>query len=303
MQPRAEIALTRALAGLAAIWLASVPVSAQKLTAAQMVGQIVLHMPDKAFGGFSGFEISPDGRRFHAVTDHAHLLTGRLERDGKGRIRGIAPEGFVPLKDPKGRPIAKGRERDAEGLAVGKDGTILVSFEGASRIWAYCSPACRARWVPAYRRFIGLAGNAGLEALAIGPDGSLYTLAEAPDTRSGDHSVYRFRDGGWSVPFAIPGRGNFRPVGADFGPDGLLYILERYNIGALAFASRVRRFKVSDDKITDEAIILETPIGAHDNLEGLSVWRDSGGHIRLTMISDDNFSHQQRTEIVEFRLP
>ncbi len=291
------------LAGLAAALLGCVSACAQEAIGAQRIGQITLHMPDEAFGGFSGIEIAPDGSTFYAVTDKARLLTGSLERDEDGRILRMIPAGFFRLKGLSGRPLENARDKDAEGLAIGADGRLFVSFEGANRIWAYCGPDCRARWVPAYRRFIGLARNAGLEALAIGPDGSLYTLAEAPDTRTGDHSVYRFRDGGWSVPFAIPGRGNFRPVGADFGPDGLLYILERYNIGLLAFSSRVRRFRVSDDGIENEELVLQTPIGAHDNLEGLSVWRDEGGHIRLTMISDDNFSHQQRTEIVEFRLP
>ncbi len=295
--------MKRIISGLVAVLLGCGAASSQEPDRAEPAGRLVLHMPGEAFGGFSGIEVSPDGSSFHAITDEGRLLTGSFERDSAGRVIRMNPGGFVRLKDLDGKPIASGRERDAEGLAIGEDGTLLVSFEGVNRIWAYCSPACRARWVPAYRRFIGLTANAGLEALAIGPDGSLYTLAEAPDSRSGDHSVYRFRDGGWSVPFAIPGRGNFRPVGADFGPDGLLYILERYNIGLLAFASRVRRFKVSDEEIGNEELILETPIGAYDNLEGLSVWRDSGGYIRLTMISDDNFSHQQRTEIVEFRLP
>jgi len=113
-------------------------------------------------------------------------------------------------------------------------------------------------------------------------------------------SLFPLKGSTVSGPIAAPPAGR---VGADFGPDGLLYILERYNIGLLAFASRVRRFKVHDDRIGNEEFILETPIGAYDNLEGLSVWRDAGGHIRLTMISDDNFSQQQRTEIVEFRLP
>jgi hypothetical protein len=44
-------------------------------------------------------------------------------------------------------------------------------------------------------------------------------------------------------------------------------------------------------------------VGVQDNLEGLSVWRDIAGQIRLTLISDDNFRLLQRTEIVEYVLP
>jgi hypothetical protein len=40
----------------------------------------------------------------------------------------------------------------------------------------------------------------------------------------------------------------------------------------------------------------------HDNLEGLSVWRDDQGVLHATMISDDNFIFVQQTQIVEYRL-
>jgi hypothetical protein len=47
-------------------------------------------------------------------------------------------------------------------------------------------------------------------------------------------------------------------------------------------------------------VLLRSAAGTHDNLEGLAVWRDVGGHIRLTMISDDNFRFFQKTEFVEY---
>ena len=42
--------------------------------------------------------------------------------------------------------------------------------------------------------------------------------------------------------------------------------------------------------------------GRHQNLEGLSVWRDEGGILRLTMISDDGFKSFWSTRFVEYRL-
>ena len=42
--------------------------------------------------------------------------------------------------------------------------------------------------------------------------------------------------------------------------------------------------------------------GEHDNLEGIAVWRDRNGDIRITMISDDNYRAFQRTEFVEYRV-
>jgi hypothetical protein len=39
-----------------------------------------------------------------------------------------------------------------------------------------------------------------------------------------------------------------------------------------------------------------------DNMEALSVHRDSGGALVLTLISDDNFSPLQRTLLLQFTL-
>jgi hypothetical protein len=49
-------------------------------------------------------------------------------------------------------------------------------------------------------------------------------------------------------------------------------------------------------------VLVDTPAGTHDNLEGLSVWRGPRGLV-ATMISDDNFRFFQTTEIVEYALP
>ena len=106
---------------------------------------------------------------------------------------------------------------------------------------------------------------------------------------------------GWSVPFTIPRIGSFLPVGADFGPDGRFYVLERA-IWVFGFRSRVRSWQIEHGRPTRAKTVLLTYSGKHDNLEGLSVWRDDQGDIRLTMISDDNFKFFQRTELVEYVL-
>jgi len=61
-------------------------------------------------------------------------------------------------------------------------------------------------------------------------------------------------------------------------------------------------FAISGDRIVQEQTLIDTPPGRHDNLEGLTVWQDMAGRIRLTMISDDNFNFFQRTELVEYAL-
>jgi hypothetical protein len=82
-------------------------------------------------------------------------------------------------------------------------------------------------------------------------------------------------------------------VGADFGPDGLFYILER-TVSPLGFRSRVQGL--------DDQVLLSTLPSKHGNLEGISVWRDSAGQTRVTMVSDNNFLSVLRSEIVEYSL-
>jgi hypothetical protein len=91
-------------------------------------------------------------------------------------------------------------------------------------------------------------------------------------------------------------------VGADFVPDGGFYLLERQLASVFGFSSRVRRFRITGDTLTDEETLFETEAGRFDNLEGLAVWRGPDGDIRLTMISDDNFNFFQITEFVEYRI-
>jgi hypothetical protein len=94
----------------------------------------------------------------------------------------------------------------------------------------------------------------------------------------------------------------FLPVGADFGPDGKLYILERHLNGIFGFQSRIRRFAIGETSLVEEETLLASMTARHDNLEGISVWRDAEGAIRITMISDDNYRSFQRTEFVEYRI-
>jgi hypothetical protein len=144
-----------------------------------------------------------------------------------------------------------------------------------------------------------MSNNSSLEALAIGPDGALYTLPERSGAPRRPYRVHRF-DGEWSVYGRIRRIDDFLPVGADIGPDGRFYLLERMFLGVFGFATKVRRFDMSPQGFTNETELLRTKAGTHDNLEGLAVWQDEAGVIRLTMISDDNFQFFQKTEFVEY---
>lgn len=267
---------------------------------AQFDGRIRLSMEAPDFGGLSGLAVQPDGQGFIALSDRGHLVTGVLSRTG-GTLSGATDLHLSALKNTENGPLRR-LDSDAEGLAIRPDGRLYVSFEHHHRVWTYRDPGSEAAWLPRHVDFKRLQDNSSLEALAIGPDGALYTLPERSGRRDWPFPVYRYRNGQWSQPFTLPRRDRFLPVGADFGPDGKLYLLERDFRGLFGFRTRVRRFELTPQGVRGEETLLTTGAGKHDNLEGLSVWRDPQGTIRLTMVSDDNFNRLQRTEIVEYRV-
>ena len=267
----------------------------------EYVGTYVWRSGEDSFGGFSGLEISADGSGFHALSDRAWIYWGSIERDSQGLIRGMNVAGRAHLRDSKGKPLKPGYLGDSEGLAIGDDGRIRVSFEGLDRVAVYDDPDAPARVLPRPPELPGMRVNAGLEALAIRDDGTLITLPERSGRESRPFPILQLRDGEWSRLTRLRRDPRWLPVGADFGPDGYLYLLERDFHGLLGFSTRVRRMRLTEDGPRDEEILLTTKPLQYDNLEGLSVWDDGQG-IRLTMISDDNFLIVQRTELVEYRL-
>jgi hypothetical protein len=114
--------------------------------------------------------------------------------------------------------------------------------------------------------------------------------------------VYRLRDGVWDKSLSIPREGAFLVAGADFGPDGRLYVLERDFTWTGGFATRVRRFALGAEGFDAGETLLETSLGGTDNFEGISVWTDAAGVTRVTLIADDNFFVLQSTVVAEYRL-
>lgn len=297
MRRRPVVGLT-----LAALVVLGLQGSATEPAGPGFLGAYTWRAQDSGFGGLSAIEVAADGAGFIAVGDRGGWIAGRLVRDEGGRIAGVEAGAVQPLlARPGDGPLRDGR-RDAEGLAQAPDGSLYISFERAARVLRYAAPGAAAENLPTPPEFAGFRRNGALEALAIAPDGALYTLPERSGGAERPFPVWRFRDGVWSQPFSLPRQDDFLPVGADFGPDGRFYLLERDFRGLAGFASRVRSFALTDDGLFDARVEMESGAGLHDNLEGIAVWRDGAGDIRLTLVSDDNFLPVQRTEIVEYRV-
>lgn len=297
--PVVALGLGLLLQGVASDSLAQTPEPVQHL------GSFVWRATEHGFGGFSGLEVAPDGQTFTVISDRGAITTGRFIRSNgrNGRITGIVAAPVQALPDTQGQPQPEGMH-DAEGLAMANDGRLFVSYEYDHRVWAYpTADADSAVALPRPRAFRSLQTNSGLEALAIDGAGRLYAVPERSGALGRPFPVWVFTPAtqSWRAAQNLPRRGGFLPVGADFGPDGLFYLLEREFTG-WGFRSRVRRFDLAATGDLHEKTLLETSVLRHDNLEGIAVWRDISGALRLTMVSDDNFNPLQRTEFVEYRL-
>lgn len=248
------------------------------------------------FGGFSALEIAPDGASAIIVSDRGRRLDVDFTRED-GRIVKVDIRQRSPLWSKGAKPREPG-DFDSEGIAQTPNG-LCVSFEMDDRVGCYPRARAPVDILPKPRDFNAFSLNGGLEALAADAQGRLWAIPEDFSDRAGAVPVFLYDGSRWSIPFRLPDRGAFHPVGADIF-DGVLYVLERQFV-TIGFRSRLVRVDLAGGPVTT---LLESHLGVYDNLEGVSVWRDQKGRLIATMISDDNFKRWvQRTEIVEFILP
>lgn len=246
------------------------------------------------FGGWSGIEMSQDGADMLAISDRGHLVRARLIRN-RGLLEKVTVVESMPMR-ASGVTITDDKPFDAEGLAIDASGHAYVSFEFNHRLERV--DVRSGRLDSGVSIPFDLKINGGVEALAVHADGTLYGFPEMKPAKGAPFEVYRFRDGTWDVAAELTYRRPFLPVGADFDDRGRLWLLERA-VTLLGFRSRIRMITMNGTDLS-EITLLTTRSGQFDNLEGLSVWRDTDGKLRVTAISDDNFLRVQGTQIVDF---
>jgi hypothetical protein len=252
----------------------------------------------KHFGGFSALWVSDDGGRFAAISDRGAFAEGRFERRD-GEIAAARMGRRARLHGIDGTRL-EGRDVDAEGLAVDRQGRTWISFENFHRVRRYDDLRGPAASVPSHPDFRRLQQNSGIETLAMDAEGTLYAVPERSGALGRPFPVYRLMGGRWDKSWSIPREGTFVPVDADFGPDGRFYLLERDFKWLGGFATRLRRFDVTPQGFVNEATLLRTRFGELDNMEGIAAWGDPQGRTRLTLVSDDNFFPLQQTIFVEY---
>lgn len=239
--------------------------------------------PPEPIGGLSGLVVSADGGAFTAISDRNMLIRGDFLRD-EGQLTGAEVKQVGRLRDAQGRELV-GPWNDAEGLAINADGLPVVSFETLLRVRVF-GPDLRERPLPELPPTDLYHANLGFEALALDAEGRAILISEK-ELRDGETAVIlRQTEDSWAPYGSLSIDRRFSPTGADFGPDGALYVLER-QVGLLGLRSRIRRVVLTGEE-GQEGEVLWAPRQSYGNLEGLSLWTDAAGALRATMVADDN---------------
>ncbi|MEL7026269.1 MAG: esterase-like activity of phytase family protein [Pseudomonadota bacterium] len=264
---------------------------------AQDIGRIDISA--EAVLGVSGIEVSADGSTFLAVSDAGWFLEGTLERNDSTLVGGEVTA-VLPILGQDGRPVAARRVgdwSDAEGIAIGADGQLYVSFERWMRVVPYDDTTAIAGWIKDHPEFLSYPENRQMESVAIDPESRVIALPES-EGPAGGFPIYRLDDDGWQVATFIEASNAYSIVGADFSDDGRLFILERKLVLFTWWQNRIREV---DPETGAAKVIWEPGSNDYGNLEGISIWRAPDG-LRAVMIADNNGRENIPTEIVEIRL-
>lgn len=271
--------------------------------------QVLQLEPDlEMLGGWSAIDVDATGREGWILNDGSFLARIAIRRDDKDTIESMSVQPFGYLIAPtEGNGVASSDTsyRDAEGLVRTPDGGAFIQFEQPPLLLRVTEANTVKRLTP-LRKGFPIGSNIGPEALAQDANGTLYTLPERPFPEGEPYTLWaQPLKGTWAPILQILRKGKrWHMTGADIGPDGALYLLER-RITLAGFMSRVRRFSLSAPQLEtpiEGTVVYQSSPGKHGNLEGLSVWLDRSQNLRLLMIADDNQMIFQRGEIVEVTL-
>lgn len=263
-------------------------------------GALAISPVSEDFGGLSGLTMEGP-RSLLAVSDRGAWI--RMEIDiENGRLTGVSGVSATPLQDAGGARLDPAAA-DAEGAAAAPGGGVWVSFERDHRLVFYPDPDAPADVERRDRSWERFSLNSGLEALASAPDGRLWAIRERSGALDRPFPVYVEDGGGWIVK-SLPRHGDYLPTGADFGPDGRLYVAERAFSFIGGFRFRLRRLSWADgpEPVAEETLLELGAASRIDNIEGVAVFRENGATYAL-LVSDDNFNPLQRNVLALFEVP
>lgn len=266
-----------------------------------------LRSSHRAFGGFSGLALSPDGQQFYAVSDRGYWFSAHLQLDATGRLMGFDDWHVVRLRDQAGQPLRRVK-KDAEALVRDRDGAFLIAFEQQHRVWRY--PASPTLSIPP--QVIAMPPelqqaprNGGIEAMTRLPNGDFLVLTEEFFNPDGSLKGWLLGPNYFTPVVYVTSEG-FQPTDLATLANGDVLILERrYQLltGAAARVLWLSSARIHPEaRLQGEELVRLTRPLAVDNFEGLAVHEAPSGEITMYMISDNNFHRSQRTLLLQFRL-
>jgi hypothetical protein len=279
----------------------------KKFGALTLLGAFHLQSKDQRFGGLSGLAAGTDGK-LYAVSDRGYWLSARMQMDANGVLLNLFDWQIAPMLTTTKTPVT-GRLRDAEALAQTRDGSFLVAFEGAHRIWRYRAPPDTFDSTPSALKLpsaIARApGNGGMEGLAALPDGRLLVLTEQYDNPDGSFKGWLVDDDKSAELSYVPSQG-FHVTDCAALDNGDVIVLERRYVPFAILSVRLRLVKAANIRPAaklagKELLKLEQPL-AVENYEGIAVQQTSKGTV-IFIVSDDNYSPFQQTLLLQFLLP
>ncbi|OCJ03015.1 hypothetical protein A6U87_18245 [Rhizobium sp. AC44/96] len=279
----------------------------------EFLGGLEMVSPNRLFGSLSSIRFESDQTHFVGVLDTGQWMTGRVERDAKGRLSGLAEVDITPMKNRAAQSFEGKGHMDAEGLALHGD-RVLVSFEQDHRVDVYPNPGFETSRaidtipIPFQRR--SLRSNRGFETVAVAPQESPLkggTLIVAERSLDVDGNAYAaILDGPLKGRLALAHYGDYDATDGVFLPSGDLLLLERRFNMAEGIGMRIRRIKSTDikpDAVMDGEVLMQADFGYQiDNMEGIDAFTAADGTTHVVIVSDDNHSILQRNLMLEFRL-
>lgn len=282
------------------------------------LGGLTLSSDHEDFGGFSGLEVSHDGKRFISVSDRGHWLTGGLVYED-GRLKGISTPRLAPILNRKGAIGDSKSGRDAEAVAAwsakGLEGQVIVGFERRERVERFNIAKhgfkAKAKRIRSPKGLAQGQRNGELEALGRFSEGPLkgWLIAIAERNQAKDDSLrgWLWRKGK-TREFHIPRHEDYLVTGLAILPGGREIItVERSFKRPILVGMTLRRFSVEDLQKRNTGpgqLVFSGKLTSYqiDNMEGIAAHQDERGTI-ITLISDDNFNKSvQSTVMFQFRL-
>ena len=267
----------------------------------QLLSRVTIESDYPSFGGLSDIWVDPNGKKIVTISDKGKFFKGELKRDAFGTVMGMKVLLQGDLLSSTGQ-LLKGKDIDSESIAASPLGGFFVSFESNNRIMHHKDLAGASTFLPKHSDFRNLHYSKGIEAITIDPTGSLYAIPEDLPLNKNYIPIYKLKDGQWFIISKLQNNSDYKITDATFIDEQNLITLERAFDWVRGFRVRIRRLIFVNEEIVKIQKLLESNPWEMDNLEGISTWKDKKGFSRILLISDDNFSDLQKTELLEYRI-